>query len=138
MYTLVMDHTGCCCVVLIHVRSRGNAILFILSRCFDRKIFQMTKEQNVFENPFREGGEISRDADDIVDAFKRGKLSEISNSSEAAAKDCDDDDDNRESLVKPIERKNGVLVVDSNKEKKPEKEVPEEKNLKKYYCCSVL
>merc|ERR1712179_191342 len=92
---------------------------------------QMTKEQNVFENPFREGGEISRDADDIVDAFKKGKLSEISNSSEAAAKDCDDDDDdNRESLVQPIERKNGVLLVDTNKEKKPEKEVPEEKKLK--------
>ena len=99
----------------------------------------MTKEQNMFENPFREGGEISKDADDIVDAFKKGKLSEISNLSVDASIDVDkDNDDNRESLVQPLERKNGVLVVDAKKEKKREKDMPEEKKLKKYYCCSVL
>ncbi|XP_023343278.1 uncharacterized protein LOC111712786 [Eurytemora carolleeae] len=31
------------------------------------------------ENPFRDGGEISRDADVIIDAYRQGKLSVLSN-----------------------------------------------------------
>lgn len=34
---------------------------------------------DLFENPFREGGKLSRDAEVIIDALKTGKLSVISN-----------------------------------------------------------
>ena len=40
---------------------------------------QMSTDSGMFENPFREGGKLSRDAEVIIDALKTGKLSVISN-----------------------------------------------------------
>jgi len=39
----------------------------------------LTKQISVEENPFREGGPISKDADEIIDYYKQGKLSVLSN-----------------------------------------------------------
>ena len=39
----------------------------------------MSSDSGMFENPFREGGKLSRDAEVIIDALKTGKLSVISN-----------------------------------------------------------
>ena len=39
----------------------------------------MSTDSGMFENPFREGGKLSRDAEVIIDALKTGKLSVISN-----------------------------------------------------------
>jgi len=78
-------------------------------------------------NPFRDGGKLSRDAQDIVDAVKTGKLSTISNvnTTEENYQDlCSTNEVERESLVKPIIRKNAVIeTVPRGKElKKKEKE----------------
>ena len=90
----------------------------------------------MFENPFRAGGEISKDADDIVDAFKSGKLSLISNSDIEDRID-DKDDETRETLVQPLERKNGVIAVNTKKGKFGQKVFEDEKE-KKTHCCVVL
>ena len=42
-------------------------------------LYQMSSDSGMFENPFREGGKLSRDAEVIIDALKTGKLSVISN-----------------------------------------------------------
>ena len=42
-------------------------------------LYQMSSDSGMFENPFREGGKLSRDAEVIIDALKTGKLSIISN-----------------------------------------------------------
>ena len=79
----------------------------------------MSVDSQTFENPFRDGGKLSRDAEDIVLAVKTGKLSVVSNNE----KDDDVEDiiiTNREqgdsdnyqvspSLVKPCNRKNAVI-----------------------------
>jgi hypothetical protein len=95
------------------------------------------------ENPFRAGGEISKDADDIVDAFKNGKLSVISNSDGTREDIEDKDDEKRESLVQPLERKNGVIAVKTGtavntKNDKFGQEMFEDEKEKKPYCCVVL
>jgi len=38
----------------------------------------LTKQISVEENPFREGGQISKDADEIIDYYRQGKLSVLS------------------------------------------------------------
>ena len=48
----------------------------VLSKCHPS---QMSSDSGMFENPFREGGKLSRDAEVIIDALKTGKLSVISN-----------------------------------------------------------
>ena len=48
----------------------------VLSKCH---LYQMSSDSGMFENPFREGGKLSRDAEVIIDALKTGKLSVISN-----------------------------------------------------------
>ena len=98
-------------------------------------------DSTMFENPFRAGGEISKDADHIVDAFKNGKLSVISNS-DGTRGDIEDriddkDDEIRESLVQPLERKNGVIAVNTKKDKFGQEEFEDEKE-KKPNCCVVL
>ena len=93
-------------------------------------------DSTMFENPFRAGGEISKDADDIVDAFKNGKLSLISNSDIEDRID-DKDDETRETLVQPLERKNGVIAVNTKKGKFGQKVFEDEKE-KKTHCCVVL
>ena len=106
----------------------------------------------MFENPFRAGGELSKDADDIVDAFKTGKLSVISNGrhmefEETTSKDIDDnieDDEKRECLVQPLVRKNGVMavqklpVVNIKQEKFDQKVFEDEKKRKKEQCCVLF
>lgn len=39
---------------------------------------QMSTNSAIFENPFREGGEVSKDAENILVAYRQGKLSVIS------------------------------------------------------------
>ena len=46
----------------------------------------MSSDSGMFENPFREGGKLSRDAEVIIDALKTGKLSVISNQVREEAK----------------------------------------------------
>ena len=77
-------------------------------------------------------GEISKDADDIVDAFKSGKLSLISNSDIEDRID-DKDDETREYLVQPLERKNGVIAVNTKRDKFGQ-EVFNDGKEKKPYC----
>ena len=89
-------------------------------------------DSTMFENPFRAGGEISKDADDIVDAFKNGKLSLISNSDIEDRID-DKDDETREYLVQPLERKNGVIAVNTKRDKFGQ-EVFNDGKEKKPYC----
>jgi len=86
-------------------------------------------------NPFRDGGKLSRDAQDIVDAVKTGKLSTISNvnTTEENFQDLGANQVEQESLVKPIIRKNAVIetVPRSKEMKKSEKD-----NHRK--CCLIL
>merc|ERR1712122_328515 len=72
--------------------------------------------ESASENPFRDGGKLSRDAQDIVDAVKAGKLATISSKE---TKDYSEENlstnglieeyNEKESLVKPIIRKNAVI-----------------------------
>ena len=106
----------------------------------------------MFENPFRAGGQLSKDADDIIDAIKTGKLSVISNVEQMESQEefevtkdrgNDDEDEKREWLVKPLVRKNGVMtvqqvaVVNINQDKAGQ-EVFEEGKEKKQECCVML
>jgi len=83
-------------------------------------------------NPFRDGGKLSRDAQDIVEAVKTGKLSTISsvNITEETDQDLGTSQLERESLVKPIIRKNAVIeTVPRSQELK--------KNVKERKCCLI-
>ena len=78
-------------------------------------------DSQTFENPFRDGGKLSRDAEDILLAVKTGKLSIVSNNDKHDALDEDNIIINKESitgddkyqvspsLVKPCNRKNAVI-----------------------------
>ena len=78
----------------------------------------------MFENPFREGGDLSKDAEVIIDALKTGKLSVIGNRScvigdqSLDERDNDDKEDNNGSgmLVEPRERKNASASKNVNDE----------------------
>lgn len=39
---------------------------------------QMSTDSGMFDNPFRDGGEVSKDAENILEAYRQGKLSVIS------------------------------------------------------------
>lgn len=114
---------------------------------------QMTNDPGMFENPFRDGGDLSKDADVIIDALKTGKLSVISNVSNGTPdlvleeRDVMDNSDHVEKngggmLVEPRERKNGQngevdvqrgLVVNT-KQAAVERVVIDEKK-QKCKCC---
>ena len=49
-------------------------------------ILQPSADSAVFENPFREGGKLSRDAEGMVEAFKQGKLSTVSSGAASGGK----------------------------------------------------
>ena len=78
----------------------------------------------MFENPFREGGDLSKDAEVIIDALKTGKLSVISNGSGIIGdqsldeRDNDGEKDNNGGgmLVEPRERKNASASKNVNGE----------------------
>ena len=114
-----------------------TAELFIDSTCF-----QLSSGSITFENPFRDGGKLSRDAEDIVIAVKTGKLSVGSRHEEN-----DDSFSSKEtsihephsvpsSLVKPCDRKNAVI---ENIPKKEPKEVASQdvvkEKIKNQKCC---
>jgi len=114
---------------------------------------QMSNDPGMFENPFRDGGDLSKDADVIIDALKTGKLSVISNVSNGTPdlvleeRDVMDNSDHVEKngggmLVEPRERKNGQngevdvqrgLVVNT-KQAAVERVVIDEKK-QKCKCC---
>ena len=108
----------------------------------------MSSESTMFDNPFRAGGELSKDADDIVDAIKTGKLSVLSNSDhldfEVNSRDIkdeteDEDEEKRgEYLVPPLVCKNGVVAVQQVPVVNVKQEVFEDKKGKKNDCCVVL
>lgn len=117
----------------------------------------------LFENPFRDGGKLSRDAEDIVIAIRTGKLSVANNSQDhlqetANQRETIEEDqknlsmDNKQAtpaksspsspsspLVKPCNRKNAVIIENS---KTPQAKVISEKNISKskkqnQKCCTV-
>lgn len=125
-------------------------------------IYFFFQDSLLFENPFRDGGKLSRDAEDIVIAIRTGKLSVASNSQDylqetASPNDTKEKDlknspiiDKQQTptksspcspsspLVKPCNRKNAVI----KNCKTPEAKVVPEKNKSKsekqsLKCCTV-
>ena len=103
----------------------------------------------MFENPFKAGGKLSREADDIVDAIKTGKLSVNSNSEPLESLDkaevtlnSEYDDENKESLVKPLFRKNGIMGPGVQQRfkgnRKEDMSCIKEGKKKTYNCCILL
>ena len=96
--------------------------------------FQFSSE-STSGNPFRDGGKLSRDAQDIVDAVKTGKLSTISNvnTTEENCQELGASQVERESLVKPIIRKNAVIET-------VPRSIESKKNVKAKQgkCCLIL
>ena len=118
--------------------------LFLLTRDFINNLTFQFSSESTSENPFRDGGKLSRDAQDIVDAVKTGKLSVIShkevkddrNDGQICTNVLEEEYNENESLVKPIIRKNAVI-----------QSVPKSKNLihktenvkeNKQKCCAIL
>jgi len=118
---------------------------------------QLSSESGMFENPFREGGKLSRDAEVIIDALKTGKLSVISNQGpDEADRSKEDSEEQLESngdlnggsslLVEPTERTrveakaNGEvdvhrgLVINSKQAAVERVMIPENKK-QKCACC---
>ena len=74
--------------------------------------FQLSADSSILqENPFRDGGKLSQDAEDIVLAVKTGKLSVVSSGpgQEAGSPAHSADYQVSPSLVKPCNRKNAVI-----------------------------
>ena len=100
----------------------------------------MIFSDTMIDNPFLPGGELCQEAMEIINALKAGKLSELSNSeSEGKSIEQVNDDDFQdmgkfESLVKPLERKYGVIDVVKKMESKSEIQI---KN-KRHVCCILL
>jgi len=95
---------------------------------------QMSVESTMFENPFRAGGDLSKDAEIIIDALKTGKLSVISNSSTVCGTEKDgliggdelDKSDKSVSVKKDSVKKElngGGLIVEPRERKKGEVDV---------------
>ena len=85
------------------------------------------------ENPFRDGGELSKDAEDIIVALRTGKLSVLSNTSQEVLEEQEVRTPSPEtSLVPRNERKSGVLEPavrkQEEKEGEDEEKVKEENN----------
>ena len=125
-----------------------NDCLFVT---IDSTCFQLSSDSNTFENPFRDGGKLSRDAEDIVIAVKTGKLSVGSRHGESEDNLSNRREDTEESntssqepyavptsLVKPCNRKNAVIenVPASKKISKEESshDIVKEK-IKTQKCC---
>merc|ERR1711923_499896 len=107
----------------------------------------MSEDTDSFDNPFQPGGEISNDAEEIVNAFKTGKLSLVS---ENFDKDKDEqlveEDENKESIVLPLVRKNAVISVQTTKAAKLERledsdcnlvDIETEKKKIAPVCCAI-
>ena len=105
----------------------------------------------MFENPFRDGGKLSRDAEDIVIAVKSGKLSVTSQKGAlsfgydekdlAKNGELSPEEKNYEvssSLVKPCNRKNAVIenVPSKSENSSTEHKIPKE-NTKSKGCCAI-
>ena len=107
----------------------------------------------MFENPFRDGGKLSRDAEDIVLAVKTGKLSVVSNNDKDVHDGVENIIANKEdsgnnyqvspSLVKPCNRKNAVIdnvqkrnSTNSYLQKGSQSSIDQKKKHQK--CCVVL
>ena len=109
----------------------------------------------MFENPFRDGGKLSRDAEDIVLAVKTGKLSVVSNNDKDVQDGVENIIANKEdrtsennyqvspSLVKPCNRKNAVIdnvqkrnSTNSYLQKGSQSSIDQKKKHQK--CCIVL
>lgn len=125
---------------------------------------EISREDSLlFENPFRDGGKLSRDAEDIVIAIRTGKLSVANNSQdnlqETANKNGTIVEDQKNlsmnnkhatpakssptspssPLVKPCNRKNAVIIENR---KAPQAKGISEKNISKseklnQKCCTV-
>ena len=107
---------------------------------------------SAFENPFREGGKLSTEAEVIIDALKTGKLSVISNTGGGVNNGGHNEHDKAENntngtdagwvLVQPREQKNAdvdvqrSLVVNEKTSVVERIVIPDEK--KKKCNCSVL
>jgi len=119
---------------------------------------QMSTDSGMFENPFREGGKLSRDAEVIIDALKTGKLSVISNQgneevdrgknedSEELLGSSNDLNGGSGPLVEPRERKKGEVkangevdvhrgLVINSKQAAVERVVIPENKKQKCACC---
>jgi len=118
---------------------------------------QMSTDSGMFENPFREGGKLSRDAEVIIDALKTGKLSVISNQGQDDVdRGKDDSDEHLQNngdlnggsglLVEPRERKKGEVkangevdvhrgLVINSKQAAVERVVIPENKKQKCTCC---
>jgi len=121
---------------------------------------QMSTESGMFDNPFRDGGDLSKDAEVIIDALKTGKLSVMSNTSANGSRLEDlldissdgldssgggKDEGPAEQLlvVEKRERKNGEvdiqrgLVVNAKQALVEHVIIPEEKKKQKCKCCVI-
>ena len=91
------------------------------------------------DNPFLPGGDISKDAEEIVNAFKAGKLSCLSDNGKNVQETDSEDDEKMESIVQPLERKVGVIGVKTDVY--PSKTEPQESvvvlNRRNVYCCAL-
>ena len=109
----------------------------------------MSFESLTFENPFREGGKLSRDAEDIVLAVKSGKLS-VTKQDENSTNSTNDEHfkssqtiSNYEvssELVKPCNRKNAVIQNNVSKNfENHERNSDDNKSTKKNNqgCCAL-
>jgi len=77
---------------------------------------QISTDSAMFENPFRAGGELSKDAAQIIDALKTGKLDEVSaEPHETDGKDDAVTDENMHNLKRPLDENN---KLDTDKEKR--------------------
>jgi len=120
---------------------------------------EISREDSLlFENPFKDGGKLSRDAEDIIIAIKTGKLSVASNSQDTLHETAGKEEDEMNAslynnpqtptksspgspislLVKPCNRKNAV--IENNKT--PQTNISSEKNNKKPFkknpkCCNI-
>ena len=106
--------------------------------------FQLSADSSILqENPFRDGGKLSQDAEDIVLAVKTGKLSVVSGGlgQEAGSTTHSADYQVSPSLVKPCNRKNAVIenipnpTTSTTKVQNLETSHKSEKKYKK--CCTV-
>ena len=106
--------------------------------------FQLSADSSILqENPFRDGGKLSQDAEDIVLAVKTGKLSVVSGGpgQEAGSPTHSADYQVSPSLVKPCNRKNAVIenipnpTTSTTKVQNLETSHKSEKKYKK--CCTV-
>lgn len=115
----------------------------------------MSTDSAAWENPFREGGELSKDAENIVSALKQGKLSVVSMSPSSSPQPPTDAEDGGgggggggDSVNGDSKEKNGLkakekvvevqhgVVVNAKQTEAEHIVIPEEKK-KKCSCCVI-